>query len=131
MAERDLDFWDEDEWREIVGHWPAAVQRGFASRLRTVQLGEFPQSRDKPLKGFAIPLREMWHRDGQRVVYTVEYATLNNRVYVIDAFEKDSGDGKEMRTSDKSRIEARAKAYKAEMEALKLSLQKAERGRTH
>ena len=127
MRERELEFWNQDQWEGITSAWPTAVQRGFASRLRVVQLGGFPPSRDKPLKGFAISLREMWHRDGQRVVYTTEYAGLTNRVHVLDAFEKDSRENSTMRISDKKRIEARVKVLKAEMDALNL----ADRGRTH
>jgi len=128
LRERELEFWNEDQWEEIVSGWPDAVRRGFASRLRVVQLGGYPPSRDKPLKGFAIPLREMWHRDGQRVVYTTEYAALTNRVHVLDAFEKDSRENSTMRTSDKKRIEARVRVLKAEIDALMVL---SARGRTH
>jgi hypothetical protein len=118
LQELALDFWDEDQWRAITSRWPGAVNRGFATRLRVIQNGGFPPSCDKPLKGFPIPLREMWHRAGQRVIYTVEYTRLMNRVHIIDAFEKDSREGRAMRTSDKARITARARALKVEMERL-------------
>lgn len=131
MRERDLEFWNEDEWADTICGWPSAVQSGFASRLRIVQLGGFPTSRDKPLKGFSISLREMWHRSGQRIIYTVEYAALTNRVHVLDAFEKDAREGSTMRTSDKKRIETRVKRLKAEMDSLKLSMANADRGRRH
>lgn len=122
MHERNLEFWDEDQWRAITSSWPEAVQRGFAARLRIVQHGGYPPSRDKPLKGFAIPLREMWHRAGQRIVYTLEYVTLTNLIHVLDAFEKDSKKGKKMRAGDKARIEARVRMLKGEMDKLKALL---------
>jgi phage-related protein len=119
LQERHLEFWNEDEWKEITSAWPNAVKRGFATRLRVVQNGGQPASNAKPLKGFAIPLWELWHRDGQRVIYTLEYVTLKNCVFVVDAFEKDSRKGPKMRTSDKTRIEGRARALKTEMDRLK------------
>lgn len=121
MQERQLEFWDESEWKEITSRWPRAVSMGFATRLRVVQQGGFPPSRDKPLRGFDVSLREMWHRDGQRIVYTVDYCALTNRVYVLDAFDKDSRAGRKMRTSDKERIKARVKMLKREMDQLKTS----------
>lgn len=119
MQVRELEFWDDDEWKAITAGWPEAVARGFATRLRVVQNGEFPSSCDKPLKGFDIALREMWHRDGQRIVYTTAYASTTNRIYIIDAFEKDSRDGRKMRTSDKTRIEGRIRTLKSQMDQLK------------
>ena len=122
MKERTLEFWDEDEWEAITANWPAAVQRGFAKNLRIAQLGGTPQSHAKPLSGFKISLWELWHRDGQRVIYTTDLAELRNCVYVVDAFNKDSVKGKKMRTSDKSRIDGRAKALRAEIDRLEAEL---------
>ncbi len=70
------------------------------------------------LAGFDVPIRELWHRSGQRVVYCVHYAAVSGRIDVIDAFEKDSREGKTMRKSDKERIERRVAALKREMEEL-------------
>ncbi len=122
MPERHLEFWNEDEWRKITARWLDPIKRGFATRLRVVQLGGQPASRAKPLAGFAIPLWELWHRDGQRVIYTVEYADLTNCVNVLDAFEKDAGKGKKMRISDAARIKARVAALKLRMDDLKTRL---------
>lgn len=118
MSERRLHFWNDHDWREIVAGWPEAVRRGFAKRLRAVQFGEQPHSQAKPLSGFDIPIWEMWHRDGQRVIYSVHYAAVTGRIDVLDAFEKDSRAGKKMRTSDKTRIKGRIASLKREMEEL-------------
>jgi len=118
LAERRIEFWDEDSWNAITSRWPAAVRRGFATRLRVIQQGGQPHSHAKPLTGFAISLWELWHRDGQRVVYTVEYSLLTGTVYVLDAFAKDSRDGKTMRKSDKARIERRAADYKKKVDRM-------------
>jgi phage-related protein len=83
LTDRKLNFWDESEWRKTVVGWPPAVRRGFAKRLRVVQLGGQPQSHAKPLSGFDIPIWELWHRDGQRVVYTVHYAAISGRVDIL------------------------------------------------
>lgn len=128
MQERDLEFWDEDDWKQITSTWPNAVNRGFATRLRVVQNGGQPTSHAKPLKGFAISLWELWHRDGQRVVYTVEYASLTNHIDVLDAFKKNSSEGKKMRTSDTVRITARVTALVRRMAELKAELEAKRRG---
>jgi phage-related protein len=121
VQERNLAFWDEDEWKQITGQWPTAIQRGFATKLRVVQLGGQPAANAKPLRGFNIPLWEIYHRDGQRVIYTTEYCSLTNLVHVIDAFEKDSRKGRKMRTSDKHRITGRVQRLQAEMKPLQAS----------
>lgn len=118
MLERHLEFWNEDDWNKVTSRWPDAVKRGFATRLRVVQNGGQPSSNAKPLKGFALSLWELWHRDGQRIVYTIEYVGLKNCIYILDAFEKDSRSGRKMRTSDRTRIEGRVRVLKAEMETL-------------
>ena len=104
MKERILEFWNEDEWNAITADWPTAVQRRFAENLRIAQLGGTPESHAKPLKGFKVSLWELWHRDGQRVIYTTELVELRNCVYVVDAFNKDSREGRknadERQTSD-------------------------------
>jgi len=123
LEERPLHFWDDKEWSEITDTWPSAVKKGFARRLREVQLGDQPSSNAKPLSGFGIPLWELWHRRGQRVIYSTHYASLTGQIEVLDAFEKDSRHGRVMRTSDKDRIEARVAALKGEMEDLTKALQ--------
>ena len=128
MTERPIHFWDEDEWKEIIAGWPEAVQRGFATRLRVVQQGSQPQSRAKPLSGFDITVWELWHRDGQRVIYTIQFVSVSGRIDVLDAFEKDSSDGRKMRKSDKERIKKRVAAHKQEMEALAKRQQTTRRG---
>lgn len=122
MGERRLHFWDDDEWRAVTESWPLAVQRRFASQLRIVQHGAQPASHAKPLTGFAIPLWELWHRDGQRVVYTVHYASSTGRIDVLDAFEKDSRHGRKMRTNDRERIIGRVARLKREMDELEARL---------
>lgn len=123
MELRPLEFWDYDEWTSITKHWPKAVRKGFGRKLRVVQLGEQPQSNAKPLKGFAFSLWELWHRDGQRVIYTTVYVTLTGRIHVLDAFEKDSADGKKMRKTDKMRIEGRVTRLKTEMDRLEAEIE--------
>jgi phage-related protein len=123
VKERALAFWNEDEWKAITASWPQAVQRGFAKNLRIAQLGGTPQSHAKPLSGFKISVWELWHRDGQRVIYTTDLAELTNCVHILDAFSKDSRKGKKMRTSDKSRIEGRVKAVRAEIDRLSAEIQ--------
>jgi len=119
LQERPLEFWDQAEFSRIVREWPDTVRRQFGNDLRIVQLGGHPGSNAKPLKGFAIPLWELKHREGQRIVYCTHYATLSGKIFVLDAFEKDSRDGSTMRTSDKDRIERRAKELTDKMDALK------------
>jgi hypothetical protein len=70
----------------------------------------------------------MWHRSGPRLIYTVDYAELTNRIYVLDAFEKDSRSGRKMRSDDKARIEKRIATLKREMDDLKARLRKRPQG---
>jgi len=117
--DRPLEFWDRDDWQTIVTVWPPAVRKAIGASLRVLQHGEKPDSHCEALRDFPIPLLELWHRSGQRVICTTEYANLTGRIHVLDAFEKDSGAGKKMRQSDKNRIERRAKELKLRMDALK------------
>jgi hypothetical protein len=127
LEDRTLEFWDDDEWNVIVSAWPKAVKRGIGGNLRVLQHGEKPASHCKTLAGFPIRLLELWHRDGQRVICTTEYASLTNHIHVLDAFMKDSAERRKMRQSDSDRIERRARALKKRMEALKATVA---RGRT-
>jgi phage-related protein len=122
LDDRPLEFWDLDEWRETVTPWPEAVKKAIGGNLRILQHGEMPASHCKTLQGFSIPLLELWHRSGQRVVCTVAYTDLVGLVHVLDAFMKDSKEGKKMRKSDAERIEKRAKALKHRMDDLKQSM---------
>lgn len=118
MKDRELDFWDEAEWKAIIKDWPVSVRKAFGSRLRTVQRGEQPDSGAKPLKDFKITVWELWARSGQRVIYTTAYAQIDDCIYVLDAFEKDSREGKKMRKSDRKRIEGRVKQLTERMEKI-------------
>jgi hypothetical protein len=124
--DRPLDFWDLDEWQTIVTPWPDSVKKAIGGNLRVLQHGEMPASHCKTLQGFPIPLLELWHRSGQRVICTTEFASLTNRIHVLDAFMKDSRERRRMRQSDKARIERRARDLKQRMEALKKSVEQTE-----
>lgn len=124
--DRPLEFWDKEDWQAIVTAWPLAVKKAIGASLRVLQHGEKPDSHCKTLQDFPIPLLELWHRSGQRVICTTEYANLTGRIHVLDAFEKDSREGKKMRQSDKDRIERRAKELKQRMEALKKSTERSQ-----
>ena len=119
MADRPLEFWDLTEWQAIVTPWPDPVKKAIGANLRVLQHGEMPASHCKTLQKFPIPLLELWHPSGPRVICTAEYAGLTGHLHVLDAFEKDSKDGKKMRPSDRDRIERRAKELKKRMDALK------------
>jgi len=64
-------------------------------------------------------LLELWHPSGARVVCTTEYASLSNYIHVLDAFVKDSKEGKKIRPRVKDRIERRARDLKQRMDDLK------------
>jgi len=114
MTDRELDFWDGDgrAFRETVKGWPDAVKKAIGGDLRRVQRGEEPLH-GKPLKGFAVKAYEVKHRGGARVVYSVAFVEISGRVFIVDAFMKDSRDGNEMRIDDKKRIEDRLKKYRS------------------
>lgn len=118
MKDRELDFWDEDQWKAIIKDWPKSVKKTLGSRLRIVQKGKQPESGAKPLSDFKISVWELWVRSGQRVIYTTAYAEINDCIYVLDAFEKDSRDGSKMRTSDRTRIKGRVARLKERMDKL-------------
>lgn len=117
MPDRDLEFWDDDgdAFREILGGWPKAVRLAIGSDIRRIQRGEEPRNW-KPLKSFPVVAGEVRHKGGARVVYSVAYAQISGKVFIADAFMKDSSDGSEMRSADRRRIETRLKAYKARYE---------------
>jgi len=118
LSDKDLEFWDDDEWRAFIQDWDHDLRAYFGSRLRTAQQGRLPETGVKPLQDFGIALFEIKHSCGARVVYTTEYATLTRCIYVVDAFMKDSREGKKMRTSDRTRIRARVKRIKEQMKPL-------------
>lgn len=105
--------------------WPKAVKKAIGANLRVLQHGERPASHCKALRDFAVPLLELWHRSGQRVICTTAYSGESGRIHVLDAFVKDSGDGRKMRRTDKERIELRAKELKNRMDEVERTSQKA------
>jgi phage-related protein len=116
VKDRELDFWDEDQWKAIIKDWPKSVKKTLGSRLRVVQKGKQPESGAKPLSDFKLAVWELWVRSGQRVIYTTAYAQVNDCVYVLDAFEKDSREGRKMRKSDRKRIEGRVTRLKEQID---------------
>jgi hypothetical protein len=119
VEDKPLEFWDKDEWMTIVAPWSDSVKRAIGSNLRVLQHGEKPASHCKTLRDFPIALLELWHPSGARVVCTTEYASLSNYIHVLDAFVKDSKEGKKMRPGVKDRIERRARDLKQRMDDLK------------
>nr|WP_298716385.1 type II toxin-antitoxin system RelE/ParE family toxin [uncultured Steroidobacter sp.] len=114
MPDRELEFWDGDggAFLETVRSWPNDVRSAIGADLRRVQRGEEPRN-FKPLKGFGVAAAEVRHNDGARVVYSVAFASVSGKVFIADAFMKDSGDGSEMRAADRRRITDRLRQYKA------------------
>lgn len=114
MPERDLEFWDEDgdAFKCIVRSWPADVRSAIGADLRRVQRGEQPRNWKK-LTGFDVAAAEVRHKDGARVVYSVAFSRESGKVFIADAFMKDSADGSEMRPADRRRIDGRLKQYRA------------------
>lgn len=111
-----LEFWDEDEFRALTASWPGNVRKKFAAALSQLQRGDQLQPKlRRALKGFDVKLEELKHRAGPRVVYTMAFADVSGCIHVLDAFMKDSGDGNEMRKSDRVRIESRIKHLKARL----------------
>jgi len=131
VGDRPLEFWDKDEWMAIVTPWPVSVKKMIGANLRVLQHGERPSSHCKTLNDFPLPLLELWHRSGQRVICTTEYAELTGHIHVIDAFEKDSREGRKMRTTDKKRIMDRANALKRRMEDLNRSMKRTRASKLH
>jgi phage-related protein len=117
MPDRDLEYWDEDgaAFLAVVRGWPASVRKAIGADLRRVQRGEEPRNW-KPLTGFPVAAREVRHRGGARVVYSVAFAEVSGKVFIADAFMKDSAEGSEMRASVRRRIETRLRAYKTRYE---------------
>lgn len=72
---------------------PDEVKFDFGYSLYKAQLGEYPP-RAKVLSGFGganvIELRENWHGDTYRAVYTVQF---KNCIYVLHCFKKKSSSG--------------------------------------
>lgn len=117
MPDRDLEYWDDDgaAFLETLRSWPKSVRVAIGTDLRRVQRSQEPRNW-KPLKGFPVAAMEVRHKSGGRVVYSVAFVQVTGKVFVADAFMKDSADGSEMRKSDRRRIEKRLKAYKARCE---------------
>ncbi len=131
MKDRDLDVWDDDEWKDFIKNWPADLREYFGTRLRTIQQGGRPASGVKALKDFDIKLAEIKHRGGARIVYTTEYADLTGCIHVLDAFQKDSAEGPKMRTADKARIVSRVKSLKERMKPLEAAAKAAKKRHLH
>lgn len=114
MPDRDLEFWDEDgeAFKAIVRAWPADVRSAIGADLRRVQRGEEPRNW-KNLSGFDVAAAEVRHKNGARVVYSVAFSRDSGKVFIADAFMKDSADGSEMRAADRRRIDSRLKQYRA------------------
>jgi phage-related protein len=120
MVDRDLEFWDDTgkAFLSIVRDWPDDVRKAVGADIRRAQRGQEPKNW-KPLAGFPVACAEVRHDSGARVVYSVTYVEQSGRVYIADAFMKDSADGSAMRKKDRKRIEGRLKAYKLKYTQLK------------
>lgn len=79
--------------KEDLSSMPDDVKQDFGYHLFKAQAGEFPATA-KPLKGFGgasvIELRENWHGDTYRAVYTVQFRDC---IYVLHCFKKKSSSG--------------------------------------
>jgi phage-related protein len=79
--------------KEDLSSMPDDVRQDFGYHLFKAQSGEFPATA-KPLKGFGsasvIELRENWHGDTFRAVYTVQFKDC---IYVLHCFKKKSSSG--------------------------------------
>lgn len=117
MPDKDLEFWDEDgkAFSATVREWPKEVRSAIGADLRRIQRGETPRN-GKWLHRFCVSCAEVRHRSGGRVVYSVAFADMSGKVFIADAFMKDSSEGSEMRAADRRRIEGRLKVYKAKYE---------------
>jgi phage-related protein len=72
---------------------PDEVKFDFGYNLYKAQLGEYPPTA-KVLSGFSganvIELREKWHKETYRAVYTVQF---KNCIYGLHCFKKKSSSG--------------------------------------
>lgn len=114
MEDRELEYWDEDgeAFSKILRSWPQDVRLVIGADLRRVQQGKEPLN-FKPLSGFAVAAAEVRHRGGARVVYSVAYANVSGKVFIADAFMKDSANRSAMRAADRKRIDQRLSRYKS------------------
>lgn len=122
MGDRELEYWDDDgeAFSKIVRAWPQDVRLAIGTDIRRVQQGKEPLN-FKPLSGFAVAAAEVRHRSGARVVYSVAYANVSGKVFIADAFMKDSANGSAMRASDRKRIDQRLSRYKSRYASAKRS----------
>lgn len=112
MADRELEYWDVDgnAFLKIVRSWPKKVRAAIGADIRRVQRGMEPKN-SRLLKGMPVQAAEIKHNDGGRVVYSVAFAAISGKVFIADAFMKDSAHRSEMRPSVQKRIQGRLKDY--------------------
>ncbi len=91
---------------------PDEVKQDFGYNLYKAQLGEYP-STAKALSGFdgasVIELRENWHGNTYRAVYTVQFKDC---IYVLHCFKKKSNSGIATPKPDIDLIKQRLKTVK-------------------
>lgn len=98
---------------------PDDVKLDFGYHLYKAQLGDFPNTA-KPLKGFGgasvIELRENWHGNTYRAVYTVQF---KDYIYVLHCFNKKSNTGISTPKPDIDLIKQRLKIAERDYENLR------------
>lgn len=80
----------EGDTHEVIKEWPAEIKVDFGHSLRLMQSGEAPTLDVRPMKSIGSGVFELKTSDDKKWYRLVYLARIENVIYVLNCFEKDT-----------------------------------------
>jgi phage-related protein len=81
--------WEGDS-RDVLKEWPREIQRDFGMSLLNLQRGERPNLAARPMQSIGQGVFELKAADEAKWYRVIYLARIENMIYVLDSFTKDS-----------------------------------------
>lgn len=81
--------WEGDS-RDVLKEWPREIQHDFGMSLLNLQRGERPNLATRPMQSIGQGVFELKAADEARWYRVIYLARIENTIYVLDSFTKDS-----------------------------------------
>lgn len=93
--------WEGDSWK-VLKSWPKAIQWDFGNSLREMQYGRTAKLQVRPMQSIGAGVFELKDADDKTWYRMVYLARLEDTIYVLDCFEKDTAktERKDLRTAE-------------------------------
>jgi phage-related protein len=81
--------WEGDSWK-VLKSWPKSIQWDFGDSLREMQHGRTASLRVRPMQSIGKGVFELKDADEKSWYRVIYLARLQETIYVLDCFEKDT-----------------------------------------